>query len=379
MRNEQNKVRFGNNNLAVRQDGIQRGISTDTDSLRNSHRFSNFKTSSKLTNVLGSSHPHTLLHEHTQFSNIFSPSNTHSDISAEAFENIFRNTGSKVSNLVRDGNKDDSLEEQVKKAMFNVLNDLPELGAAFDGFKFDSGDNVAIKQIKAGRFPEEQIIHATIEHDPHAHGHLPLGKPLIHNVPHQGHIHSHKRILEDHHHFHHRNNHPVDEHTLHGHHDSHHLEEHHLHEPHSHSPEKPVPTVTIVELPAEHGCRSFSTKHKVPIVVPKKVPYEECRDVPSVDCFFVLKTVDDIECSPKSYEDCVDNAIEVPYLDEEEQCEDIEYDDCVDVEEQVPIQVCKVVDPERKPIINREIDGTSRRKGGIRTGTVKKPVRGGRL
>ena len=113
-----------------------------------------------------------------------------------------------------------------------------------------------------------------------------------------------------------------------------------------------VPSVTILELPSKPGCRSFSHKTclKIPIVVPKNVPYEECRNVPAVECFFVLKTVDDIECSPTSYEDCTDTAVDVPCLDREEQCEDIEYDDFVDVEEQVPIQVCTVKDPRRKQI-----------------------------
>ena len=61
-----------------------------------------------------------------------------------------------------------------------------------------------------------------------------------------------------------------------------------------------IPSVSIVELPAEPGCRRFSTKtcRSVPIVVPKKVPYEDCKSIPSVECYFVLKTVDDLECSP---------------------------------------------------------------------------------
>ena len=69
------------------------------------------------------------------------------------------------------------------------------------------------------------------------------------------------------------------------------------------SPPPSVPSVSIVELPAEPGCRRFSTKtcRKVPIVVPKKVPYEECEAVPSLECFYVLKTVDDLECSPVRY------------------------------------------------------------------------------
>ena len=39
--------------------------------------------------------------------------------------------------------------------------------------------------------------------------------------------------------------------------------------------------------------------------------YEECRKVPTVDCFLVLKTVPDLECSPEAYEDCIDVAKEV--------------------------------------------------------------------
>ena len=62
----------------------------------------------------------------------------------------------------------------------------------------------------------------------------------------------------------------------------------------------PVPTVTIKELEAEPGCRTFSTTTctKHPVVVPKTVPYQECHSVPAVDCYFILKTVDDLECSP---------------------------------------------------------------------------------
>ena len=105
--------------------------------------------------------------------------------------------------------------------------------------------------------------------------------------------------------------------------------------------------------------------------MPKTVPYHKCRAVPAVDCFFVLKTVDDLECSPVSYEDCKEEVVDVPYLTEEEQCEDVEFEECVDVEEQVPIQVCTVVDPNRKPIVNREIEGSKRRTPGKRTGVMR--------
>ena len=87
------------------------------------------------------------------------------------------------------------------------------------------------------------------------------------------------------------------------------------------------------------------------------------------------KTVDDLECSPVSYEDCKNTVVDDPYLEEEEQCEDVEFDECVDVEEQVPIQVCKVVDPDRTPVINREIEGSRKRTGGRRTGNTSRPVR----
>ena len=131
--------------------------------------------------------------------------------------------------------------------------------------------------------------------------------------------------------------------------------------------------------------------------------------MPAVDCYFVLKerfevkkdeldckilfdsperrifitfysesskkTVDDLECSPVSYEDCKNTVVDDPYLEEEEQCEDVEFDECVDVEEQVPIQVCKVVDPDRTPVINREIEGSRKRTGGRRTGNTSRPVR----
>ena len=43
----------------------------------------------------------------------------------------------------------------------------------------------------------------------------------------------------------------------------------------------------------------------------RKVAQEKCRKVPAVDCFYVLKTVPDIECAPESYEDCIDVVKEV--------------------------------------------------------------------
>ena len=39
------------------------------------------------------------------------------------------------------------------------------------------------------------------------------------------------------------------------------------------------------------NCVALDRTAQVPLVVPKKVPYEECRSVPAIDCFLVLKTV----------------------------------------------------------------------------------------
>ena len=85
--------------------------------------------------------------------------------------------------------------------------------------------------------------------------------------------------------------------------------------------------------------------------MPRRKGYEECRKVPTVDCFLVLKTVPDLECSPEAYEDCIDVAKEVriekllennlvlfsfkvPYFEEEEECF------------QVPFEVCSLVEEE---------------------------------
>ena len=43
----------------------------------------------------------------------------------------------------------------------------------------------------------------------------------------------------------------------------------------------------------------------------RKVAQEKCRKVPAVDCFYVLKTVPDVECAPETFEDCIDVVKEV--------------------------------------------------------------------
>ena len=95
----------------------------------------------------------------------------------------------------------------------------------------------------------------------------------------------------------------------------------------------PGPVVSHHELPAPYGCRSLATKtcSKVPMRVAKKVPYEKCKTVASVECGVVLKQVPDLACYPEAYEDCRDVAREVPYIDMEEQCEELTFDECVEV------------------------------------------------
>ena len=92
--------------------------------------------------------------------------------------------------------------------------------------------------------------------------------------------------------------------------------------------EEHKPRITNIELATLPGCRSFATKEcrTVPVVVPKKVPFDNCQDVPAVDCFFVLKTVPDIQCSPQPYQDCTDDVKDVPYIGHDEQCEEVPYE-----------------------------------------------------
>ena len=279
--------------------------------------------------------------------------------------------------------RQESLETQIKDAMMELLRENSALGASFQKLAetphtkdnldliFSEADTEAkfIPGLGAALVSEELNSDHLATNEQHPHPHL---APADHHTqPNVAPVdpHSHPHIA------------PVD--------------------PHSHPPKElehlehppPVPTVTIKELPAEPGCRSFSTTTctQIPIgktleikcyyvkvifqflVVPKTVPYDECRAVPAVDCYFILKTVDDLECSPVSFEECKDEVVDVPYLEDEEKCEEIEFDECVDIEEQVPIQVCTVVDPNRKPIVNREIEGSRRRTGGKKTGNTVRP------
>jgi len=113
----------------------------------------------------------------------------------------------------------------------------------------------------------------------------------------------------------------------------------------------PPDTVTHEELaPPAPGCRSIATTtcHHKPNVVSRRKGYEECRKVPTVDCFLVLKTVPDLECSPEAYEDCIDVAKEVPYFEPQEECFQVPFEVCSLVEEEVPTKVCTLVDPNRE-------------------------------
>ena len=185
-----------------------------------------------------------------------------------AVRNILPESPAPVRDILLD---DASLEDRVRKAMLSVLGEVPGAGDILQPV-------ATIKSIQSGHNPHEKIVHAVLEHGHHQElgGQLidrqpqnprdilggtlqsqqaSIGGPVVPEVPHS--------IL-------HKTTPPPDT-----------------------PPAPPPPTVTISELPAEPGCRSFSTKtcNKIPIVVPKKVPYEDCRTVPSVECFFVLKEV----------------------------------------------------------------------------------------
>ena len=200
--------------------------------------------------------------------------------SSPSFTNVLLETPTPVSNILLE---DASLEDRVRKAMLSVLVDVPGAGDIL----YDQ-PVATIKSIQSGHNPSEKIVHAVLEH-----GHQEeLGGQLI-DRPHVAQNDVLGGALES-----------LDKATLGGpvvpevHHSI--LEKPPPIPPTTPTPPTPPPpTVSIVELPAEPGCRSFSTKtcNKIPIVVPKKVPYDECRTVPSVECFFVLKEVSVLEPS----------------------------------------------------------------------------------
>ena len=55
--------------------------------------------------------------------------------------------------------------------------------------------------------------------------------------------------------------------------------------------------------------------HKVPEVYPKKVPREECREVPGVNCYLELELVETPKCYPVPVEEC-DDILKVGEKDE---------------------------------------------------------------
>jgi len=150
----------------------------------------------------------------------------------------------------------------------------------------------------------------------------------------------------------------------------HHPEHDHLlhHPEHDHLP---PPVITTKELPAPPGCRSLATKQcvKIPVSVPRQVPYSVCRTVPDVDCVHVLKTVPELQCTPEVFRDCADYEQIVPYLEEDEECEEIIFDQCLEIEEKIPVEVCKTTRKNENAVtINR---GTALRKEGEKR---RKPI-----
>ena len=60
----------------------------------------------------------------------------------------------------------------------------------------------------------------------------------------------------------------------------------------------------------------------------KKVPREECKEVPGVACHLVLEQVETPKCYPVPVEECDDILKEIPYLVEDEECNQVPRLDC---------------------------------------------------
>ena len=97
----------------------------------------------------------------------------------------------------------------------------------------------------------------------------------------------------------------------------------------------PPPSLSHQELPAPPGCRSVVTQkcHKLPELYNKKVPREECRQVPGVACHLQLELVEQPNCYAVPEEECDDILKEIPYLVEEEECNQVPRLECNTVTE----------------------------------------------
>lgn len=103
------------------------------------------------------------------------------------------------------------------------------------------------------------------------------------------------------------------------------------HPEHTHDKHFYPSTVSTHELPAPAGCRSLATKEceRIPVFVPRKVPYDVCHTVPDIECVRILKSVPELQCTPETYRECNDVETKVPYFELEEQCEEVVFDECV--------------------------------------------------
>ena len=142
---------------------------------------------------------------------------------------------------------DDTLKDIVKQILLNLFDNNQQLGEV----------KATIKQ---GRSIDPVSYHLNLPaENPHQH---PIDHPDHHHMDHPDHQHI------EHHHIDHPDLHQID------HPDHHHIESSH------------PPIITTHELPAPPGCRSIVTKEciKIPLPVPRKVPYSVCHTVPDSDC-----------------------------------------------------------------------------------------------
>lgn len=88
--------------------------------------------------------------------------------------------------------------------------------------------------------------------------------------------------------------------------------------------------MTRQEIPAPDGCRSVVTQkcRKKPELYQKKVPKDECREVPDVECHLELEEVEEPKCYNTPIEECNDEYKEIPFLVDDEDCKDVPRLEC---------------------------------------------------
>ena len=93
---------------------------------------------------------------------------------------------------------------------------------------------------------------------------------------------------------------------------------------------------------------------KIPVQIQRKLPDEQCEEIPDIVCHLELESYEDPVCEMVPVEECEDVYKEIPFLVDDEECEDVPKLQCTEVEEEVPIQVCTSIDIQRDVIITNK-------------------------